>query len=338
MRHYVEACIVALVLVSSGFAANLYVDSSNDCGGANPCFSTIQTAVDASTAGDTIIVRPGSYIECVQVNHPLKLLAFDLQPMIPLHQEREWSRIIAGDASAQCTAFTVTSTTDVIIEGFMLVGGDGVVARDSQRVVVRDNMILSSDLGYSDRYGVLLAGNVSDSEVHDNYFRCEATSRPAVAIWGNACPEPRSGGNTISQNMGFGICSPAIWVLNSDANTVANNAIQSAYKSGLPSAGILLLNASANIVQHNDIGSLATEDPNDRLNYAVYIDTNCGESAGNVLQVNNLIETLPSNPQLSEGVHIGSEASGTILRNNVISNWTVPLSDLGSDTLIIGRR
>jgi Right handed beta helix region len=338
MKRYVEVCFVVLVLVSSGFAANLYVDSSNDCGGANPCFTTIQTAVDASTAGDTIIVMPGSYVECVQVNHPLKLRAFDLQPMIPLHQERDWSRIIAGDANAQCSAVTVNSTSNVIIEGFMLVGGDGVVVRDSQNIVVRDNMIISSDLGYSDSYGVLLAGNVSDSEVRDNYFRCEATSRPAVAIWGNACPEPRSGGNTISQNMGFGICSPAIWVLNSDANTVANNTIQSGYKPGMPSAGIWLLNASANIVLHNDIGSVPAEDPMSRLNYAVYIDTNCGESTGNVLQVNNFIETLPANPQLSEGVHIGLGASGTILRNNVISNWTVPLVDLGAGTMIIGRR
>jgi parallel beta helix pectate lyase-like protein len=339
MTRYMKLYIVLVLLACPGFAANLYVDSSNDCKGSKPCFTSIQAAVEASNPGDSIIVMPGYYRECVQINHPLRLRAFDLQPMVPLHQTREWSRILAGEANTHCPAITIASTTDVVIEGFFLEGGDDLVVRDSQRIVVRDNMISSSDVGYSEGYGVLLFGTVSDSEVRDNYFFCGNTSWPGITIWGNACPAPRSGGNTISQNMGFHACSPAIWVLNSDANTLANNSILGGYKPGLPNAGIWLMNASANIVLHNDINSLpGAQNPMSNMNYAVYIDSNCGESASNLLQVNNLVETLPANPQLSEGIHLQPGASGTILRNNVISNWTVPLSDLGSDTLIIGQR
>lgn len=339
MTRYLNVCIVVLLLVSSSFAVNLYVDASNDCKESKPCFASIQAAVDASTDGDMIVVMPGDYRECVQINHPVKLRAFDLQPMLPLHQARDWSRIIAGETNTHCPAITVVSTNNVVIEGFFLAGGDGVVVRDSQGIVVRDNMISSSDIGYSDGYGVLLFGNVSDTDVRDNYFFCGNTSRPGITILGNACPDPRSGGNTISQNMGFHACSPAIWVLNSDANTVANNSIQGLYKPGLPSAGLWLMNASTNIVLHNDIGSLpGAENPMSNMNYAVYIDRNCGESASNVLQANNFVETLPANPQLSEGVHLAPGASGTILRNNMISNWSVPIVDLGVGTLIIGQR
>ena len=337
MTRYMQVCIVVVVLVSSAFAGNLYVDFSNTCRGSNPCFTTIQAAVDASASGDNIVVMPGEYRESVQINHPLKLKAFDLQPMTPIHQERDWSRIITTDPNK--AAVTITSTADVIIEGFFLIGGDGAAVYDSRRIVVRDNLIVSAEIGSGNNYGVLLQGDVSDSEVQGNYFRCEATVMPGVAIWGNACPATRSGGNTISQNMGFGICSAAIWVLNSDGNTVANNTIQSGYKHwALSSSGILLWNASENVVLHNDISSVPAEDPRQRLQYGIHVGGNCGESAGNVLQVNNLVETLPANPDLSEGIHLDPPALGTILRNNLISNWTVPLTDLGTSTMIIGNR
>jgi len=42
-------------------ASTLYVDDDPGCAGLTPCYADIQSAVDASTAGDTIIVQPGGY-------------------------------------------------------------------------------------------------------------------------------------------------------------------------------------------------------------------------------------------------------------------------------------
>src|SRR6185436_137581 len=56
----------ALVGASSGspaMAANLYVDGAGACAGNSPCFTTIQAAINAAAAGDTINVYAGTYAE-----------------------------------------------------------------------------------------------------------------------------------------------------------------------------------------------------------------------------------------------------------------------------------
>ncbi len=46
----------------------LWVDATGDCGGETPCFATIQGAIDAAAAGDTVRVRPGEYAEQLVVS------------------------------------------------------------------------------------------------------------------------------------------------------------------------------------------------------------------------------------------------------------------------------
>jgi len=41
--------------------STLYVDDDPTCAGLTPCYTDIQSAVDAASAGDTIVVRPGGY-------------------------------------------------------------------------------------------------------------------------------------------------------------------------------------------------------------------------------------------------------------------------------------
>ena len=61
----VKAAMKPLTNVPAG---NAYVDPAGGCGGNLPCFTTIQAAIDAATAGDTISVGAGSYNEDVNVN------------------------------------------------------------------------------------------------------------------------------------------------------------------------------------------------------------------------------------------------------------------------------
>jgi hypothetical protein len=75
----VSATIAAMFFggrgADSALAADLYVDDNDvTCGGNAPCFSTIQAAINAATAGDTINVFAGTYAEQIDVNKALTLL------------------------------------------------------------------------------------------------------------------------------------------------------------------------------------------------------------------------------------------------------------------------
>lgn len=46
----------------------LYVTSSGSCGGKTPCYSTIQTAVDAASSGASINIADGNYLEDISLS------------------------------------------------------------------------------------------------------------------------------------------------------------------------------------------------------------------------------------------------------------------------------
>ena len=84
-RRYLSVVFATLLALSvlvisllwlSNFAcaqgSTLYVTSGGDCGGMNPCYATIQFAVDAASDGDTIKVAQGTYtgagLEVIYIN------------------------------------------------------------------------------------------------------------------------------------------------------------------------------------------------------------------------------------------------------------------------------
>jgi pectin methylesterase-like acyl-CoA thioesterase len=56
----VSMMVVGVVPVGAD-PGTLYVNATGTCSGGAPCYRTIQAAVDAASAGDTIIVEAGTY-------------------------------------------------------------------------------------------------------------------------------------------------------------------------------------------------------------------------------------------------------------------------------------
>lgn len=62
-----------LLFAQSRVSAQTNVDQAGACGGNTPCYTTIQAAVDAAAAGQTINVYPGNYVENVLITKSLTL-------------------------------------------------------------------------------------------------------------------------------------------------------------------------------------------------------------------------------------------------------------------------
>jgi len=60
--------LVAFFISTEGLAGTWFVDDDDPtCGGLSPCHDSIQTAVDLAGDGDTVVVRPGLYVENLRI-------------------------------------------------------------------------------------------------------------------------------------------------------------------------------------------------------------------------------------------------------------------------------
>jgi parallel beta-helix repeat protein len=126
--------ILAITLTAGGsaVAATLCVNQ----GGTGGCFASIQAAVAAASAGDTIRVAQGTYYEDVSVTKQLFLVGAD-----------EHNTII--DASGLLNGIAITKTSDVAVSGFTVQNAEtaGIWITDSSRVTVSGNIIKDNDKG-----------------------------------------------------------------------------------------------------------------------------------------------------------------------------------------------
>jgi len=104
-------------------------------------YSTIQGAVDAACAGDTVFVRNGIYNEHVTINKELSLVGEDKN-----------NTTIDGDGSGRCIYIPTDfrNPHDVTISGFTVQNGEYGIYIDtiaSSKITVEDNIIKSNECG-----------------------------------------------------------------------------------------------------------------------------------------------------------------------------------------------
>jgi parallel beta-helix repeat protein len=166
-------------------ATTYYVDAS---GGGD--FTTISAAVAASTAGDTIIVKDGSYTENVTVDRSLTIQSENGAASTTVTAAISSSPVFDVDADGvTIDGFTVAGPTDSHVAGIELVGANDCVIQNND-----------CSLCYN---GIHLGGAATNNVIGSNY--CHNNSERGISIRDTAHDNFITG-NTVENNDGEGFC------------------------------------------------------------------------------------------------------------------------------------
>ena len=181
-------------------------------GGAS--FSTIQAAVTAATAGQTIVVDPGTYTEAVTINKSLTIQGAEsgVDARTNVRQSGSGESIV-NVANAATFAFNITAN-DVTIDGFTVQGNSGIptsevgiqIAPNMSGTHIVNNIVTNNVTGM-----VLVNGSATDAAIiQHNVF--SLNNQPGTnggrgiytngGIAGSALQNVTIDGNYFYQNLG----------------------------------------------------------------------------------------------------------------------------------------
>jgi hypothetical protein len=271
-----------LLLSGTASAAVLYV-----CHDGGP-YTTIQSAVNASGPGDTIIVCPGTYTEDVVISgnrNYLSILSTEIAQRGPN------TTLDGGFVIAFAPNFGPDYVT---IKGFTIVGGasdNGVCissAGDYTTIAFNRAVNCQGPFAGGDG-GIRLNKGTFDSTVHHNEIVCDESAPSGFGINAEADVALGGGGHTIHHNSVSG-CTKGILVSASN-NVIGHNEIENGPQQEIDISG------SSNQVLHNTvcgdirIGSQARSNHLVQNRYTGSLTNNGGNT--NKLTKNQKIDDCP---------------------------------------------
>ncbi len=300
-------------------------------------FATIQQAVNAATAGDSIHVFAGSYTENVVVNVSVVIVAVSGPTATRLNANH------AGHGFA-------IGAHNVTIEGFEIVNADGAdkagisVGGSSplRGITLRRNVI------HNCYYGIYLAatGDGSANIVAENeVYGCLGTG---ILLWDPASTHGNSScqvlSNRVHDNQGGGIRLGAPSACTNAGNLVRGNTVYDNGAEGVCGPGIHLSHADNNVISFNAVYGhtlgtcpvglyLAASTGNDMLYNDAHHNGDgalCASSSGN--------NTLRGNKFMHNaawGVRVADEGSTTtvVTSNRIMGNGSGAIANEGASTL-----
>jgi fibronectin-binding autotransporter adhesin len=307
----------------------LYVAPGGDCGGATPCYATVQAAVDAASVGDVIKVAQGTYTE-VQNVPSLNTTTFSATQIVAItksvtiqggYTTTNWTtpypitQPTTLDAQGQGRMLYVTGDITPTIEGLRITGGNadgcgspwlgmdvgGGVYVVTATATIQDNHVF----GNSADWGGGLFLHYSDATLNANTVSTNTAGHDGGGLWLSVSPATLNG-NTVSGNTA-GMHGGGLSVSSSDAtlngNTVSGNTASNDgggmyfYRSAAPTL-------SGNIISSNTAfsgGGLYLYETDATLN-------------GNIVSGNNAAYA---------GGGLGIRSSAPTLTNTVVADNTV---------------
>jgi parallel beta-helix repeat protein len=228
--------------VSPAVATNRYVDPAGTCGGNSPCYTTIQAAINASTAGDTINAYAGTYAEQIDVNKALTLLGPN-------------AGIDPNTGARVAEAVIIPTASNPLDPGF---GGPIVVTISADGVTFKgftvdgDNPSLTSGVSYNGadvdaEFGIYGTETSNPNAVISNNI---VRNIGEIATWLNSFGAPggaRTAGSQISNNLVdncFGAYGQGIRISDDAWVDILNNVVTRVR------VGIVIENYSSNVTTH----------------------------------------------------------------------------------------
>ncbi|UYZ40121.1 MAG: right-handed parallel beta-helix repeat-containing protein, partial [Candidatus Methanospirare jalkutatii] len=229
--------LCAFVGVSVASARTIYVPDD---------YAKIRWAVDNATAGDTIIVRSGTYIENVVVSKSLEIRSYSQNPsdtVVKAYNSNDHVFYVTAD-NVTIKGFTVTGATGFQKAGVYLLNSKnsrienvnasnnnyGIYLYDSSNNIITYNNASNND------YGIYLQVSSNNTITYNN----ASNNYHGIRLY-------ESSNNTITYNNASNNYDDGIYLYDSSNNTIAyNNA------SNNNDEGIYLYESSNNIITNNN--------------------------------------------------------------------------------------
>lgn len=223
-------CIIAslILLMSAGAAAAAEINVPGD-------YTTIQAAVDAASAGDTIIVEPGTYTENVDVDEEVKIIANSTNPEDTVVQAADIYQSIFNVTAdnVEIRGFTIKDTG----YGSWIGGSAGVYLDEVNNCLIHNNIISNCDNGIVlwNSHENTLKNNAIDSMYWDaidlfdsdqNLITENEISDNGWGIWLDWWYSDGSDNNVIKENLINSNDCDGIYLGESDQNMITNNIVK----------------------------------------------------------------------------------------------------------------
>ncbi|MGZ7133931.1 MAG: right-handed parallel beta-helix repeat-containing protein [Halobacteriota archaeon] len=231
-KQVLQLVAVCLILAAHASTAIPRATATEIRVGAGAQYHTISEAVKSAQPGDTVLVGPGTYVENILVDKPLKVVS-------------------TNGASA-----TVVKATDTSKDVFLLSGGDitiqGFTVTAGKMGVVfghTSNCVLTACVMNGNVFGVYLSGAsgnlVSNNNLNGNGFGIYLDGSSRNKLSNNSASNEKGGGGNAS-------LSDGIYMFNSNANNVTRCEL-----SNNQNFGVSLFNSKNNAFSNNTLSSNA---------------------------------------------------------------------------------
>jgi len=291
-------------------------------------YEKIQWAVDNATAGDTIVVRDGVYVENIDIN----------KPHLTIKSENGSANCVVQAASSNDHVFYVTAD-NVTIKGFTVTGAlgswkAGVYLHNSKNSRIENvnasnnfhgiylykssNNIIANNTVSNNGYGIYLDYSSSNTIANNTASNNE---QHGIRLY-------YSNSNIITNNIASSNYEVGIYLYSSRNNTIANNTASN------NSDGIFL-DSSNNIITNNTFllnGMFVLDSYNNKVTnntvngkplvYLENVSDYVVEDAGQVIVINSkniTVENLNLS-YASVGVEFWKTNNSKIINNNISSN------------------
>jgi len=185
---------ILVILTSTGFATTIYVPDN---------YATIQGAIDASNNGDTIIVRPGTYVENINFVGRAITVKSEKGPVVTVIDggsptNPDFGSVVAfieeEGSDSVLEGFTITKGTGTL-DGMSRYSGGGVYCKDSSPTII-NNFITYNTCNWQ---GAGIYCYNSNARIENNMITFNTGSDDGGGIFCNL-GRPEVISNTISNN------------------------------------------------------------------------------------------------------------------------------------------